>query len=143
MPHIEELYLLAHRVDANKLFVLPMPNLRVLQLYHSNRYPLDKLAANKTLTKLTHLLCHPHAMDFDGDDEEDGGAYIRLKHLRAICRSPHLKSLTHLRLRLTDFGDKGVEEIVSSGMLKRLKVLDLKGGCVTDDGAKGWPPART
>ncbi len=131
MPNLEELYLLAHRVDANKLFPLPMPKLRILQLYHSDSYPLDKLAANKSLTKLTTLLCHPHALE---SDEE--GAYIRLAHLRAICRSSHLPSLTSLRLRLTDFGDAGAKEIVESGILRRLKVLDLQGGCMTDEGAK-------
>jgi uncharacterized protein (TIGR02996 family) len=133
MPNLEELYLLAHRVDANKIFSLPMPNLRLLQLYHSNSYPLDSLAANKSLTNLTTLLCHPHAMEFD---DEQAGAYIRLAHLRAVCRSPHLKGLTTLQLRLTDFGDKGGQEVVGSGILKRLKVLDLQGGCITDDGAK-------
>jgi uncharacterized protein (TIGR02996 family) len=137
MPNVEELYLLAHRVDANKLFVLPMPKLRVLQLYHSNRYPLDKLAANKTLTNLTTILCHPHALDDGGDDEEGGGgAYIRFTHLKAICRSPQLSKLIHLRLRLTDFGDKGADEIIASGILKRLKTLDLQGGCITDKGAQ-------
>ncbi len=133
MPNLEELYLFAHRVDADKIFSLPMPRLRVLQLYHSNSYPLDKLAANRTLTNLTTLLCHPHALEFD---EEEEGAYIRLSHLRAICRSKHLKALTNLRLRLTDFGDAGAKEIVESGILKRLKVLDLQGGCITDEGAK-------
>ena len=132
MPNLEELYLLAHRVDANKIFPLPMPNLRILQLYHSSSYPLDRLAANKSLTNLTTLLCHPHALDYD---EEEPGAYIRLAHLRAICRSPHLKKLTNLQLRLTDFGDAGAKEIVESGILKRLKVLDLQGGCMTDTGA--------
>lgn len=131
MPNLEELYLLAHRVDANKIFSLPMPRLRVLQLYHSHSYPLDKLAANSSLTNLTTFLCHPHAMEYDED-----GAYIRLPHLRAVCRSPHLQALTHLRLRLTDFGDAGAKEIVESGILQRLKVLDLQGGCITDEGAR-------
>jgi hypothetical protein len=128
MPHLEELYLFAHRVDANKLFALPLPNLRVLQLYHSHSYPLTKLAKNTSLTKLTHLLCHPHAIE----DEP----FIRLGELRAVVRSPHLPSLTHLRLRLTDFGDAGCKEIVGSGILKRLEVLDLRLGCVSDEGAK-------
>ncbi len=133
MPGIEELHLFAHRVDANKLFVLPMPNLRILQLYHSHSYPLDKLAANKTLTEFTTLRCHPHAMEYD---DEEGGAYIRLAHLRAICQAPQFQKLTALCLRLTDFGDKGADEIVSSGILKRLKMLDLQGGCISDTGAK-------
>jgi uncharacterized protein (TIGR02996 family) len=133
MPNLEELYLLAHRVDANKIFALPMPKLRVLQLYHSDSYPLERLAANKSLTNLTTLLCHPHALEY-GDDEQ--GAYIRLAHLRAVCRSQYLKSLTTLQLRLTNFGDDGAKEIVESGILKRLRVLDLQGGCITDEGAK-------
>jgi uncharacterized protein (TIGR02996 family) len=133
MPNLEELYLLAHRVDADKIFSLPMPRLRVLQLYHSTGYPLDKLAANKSLTRLTTLLCHPHAMEYE---DEEAGAYIRLPHLRAVCRSPHLQALTNLRLRLTDFGDAGAKEIVESGVLKRLKVLDLQGGSMTDAGAR-------
>lgn len=132
MPRIEHLSLYAHRVDANKLFVLPMPNLRSLTLFHSHSYPLDKLAANKTLTKLTKLECHPHAMDYD---EEEGGAYIRFKHLKAICRSAYLTNLTHLMLRCADFGDAGVKEIIDSGLLGRLKVLDLRAGCISDKGA--------
>lgn len=134
MPRVEDLALYAHRVDANKLFVLPMPNLRSLTLFHSNSYPLDKLAANKSLTNLTTLQCHPHAMDFD--DEEEGGAYIRLKHVKAICRSQYLTNLTHLMLRCADFGDDGVKEIIDSGLLARLKVLDLRAGRVTDKGAE-------
>jgi uncharacterized protein (TIGR02996 family) len=133
MPNLEELYLLAHQVDANNIFALPMPKLRVLQIYHSDSYPLDRLAANESLTNLTTLLCHPHALEYR---DEQQGAYIRLAHLQAVCRSPHLKSLTGLQLRLTDFGDAGAKEIVESGILKRLRVLDLQGGCMTDEGAK-------
>jgi uncharacterized protein (TIGR02996 family) len=133
MPNLEELHLLAHHVGAKWIFPLPMPNLRALTLYHSNSYPLEKLAANKTLTNLTTLLTHPHAIDFEDDQDT---AYIRFAQLKAICRSPHLKSLTHLQLRLTDFGDKGAKEVVESGILKRLKVLDVRGGSMTDAGAK-------
>jgi Ran GTPase-activating protein (RanGAP) involved in mRNA processing and transport len=116
-----------------------MPRLRILQLYHGWSYPFDRLARNQSLTNLTHLLCHPHALE-SGDEP-----YIRLAGLRAICRSDHLRSLTHLRLRLTDFGDEGAEEIVQSGILRRLKVLDLRHGAITDEGAKvlaGCPDLR-
>ncbi|QJW96557.1 WGR domain-containing protein [Frigoriglobus tundricola] len=129
MPHIEELRLLAHNVDSNKLFVLPMPHLRVLQVFHASKYPVDKLAANPSLGNLTHLLLQPHAPD-------ESKPYIRLRELRAICRATNVPKLTHLALRYTDFGDEGVREIIDSGILKRLKLLDLRGGCVTDDGAR-------
>jgi uncharacterized protein (TIGR02996 family) len=130
MPRLEELYLLAKYVDGTKLFALPLPNLRVAQLYHSSDYGLTRLARNASLTKLTHLLCHPHALDGGGE------SYIRLADLRAVVRSPHLTSLKHLRLRLADFGDVGCQEIVKSGILKRLETLDLRSGCISDAGAR-------
>jgi uncharacterized protein (TIGR02996 family) len=130
MPWLEELYLFAHRVDGNKLFALPLPSLRVAQLYHSQRCGLTKLAKNPSLANLTHLLCHPHALEY-GDRP-----YIRLADLRAIVNSPHLTSLKHLRLRLADFGDRGCEEIVKSGILKRLQTLDLRHGRIGDAGAR-------
>jgi hypothetical protein len=131
MPNVEEVYLLAHRVDANKIYALPMPRLRVLMHYPAHEHPFDKLAANPTLTNLTDLYCFPHGLE-PGDEEP----YLRLRHLRALCRSPHLKGLTHLRLRAADFGDAGAKELVQSGMLKRLKYLDLHYGCMSDEGAR-------
>jgi hypothetical protein len=130
MPRIEEVYLYAHSVPAASVFALPLPHLRILRYDHELDYPLDVLADNPTLGNLTHLLCHPHAQR-----PEDLVAYIRLDQLRAVCRSPHLARLTHLQLRLTDFGDQGIEEIIQSGLLKRLRVLDLSLGCASDQGA--------
>ncbi len=130
MPKLEDLYLYAYDVNAEALFALPLPNLRVFRMDHETTYPLEVLAANPSLGNITHLLCQPHAQR-----SRVPGAYIRIDQLRAICRSPHLKSLTHLRLLLTDFGDEGAEEIVASGILKRLRVLELAYGCVTDRGA--------
>src|SRR5262249_8722919 len=128
MPDVEEVLIFAHLRDATALVALPLPNLRVLQLYHAQSYPLEELAQNSSLANLTHLLCHPHAAN--------GQAYIRFEGLPAICRAPQLTKLTHLRLRLTDLGDEGAREIIDSGILKRLKVLDLRHGSVTDEGAK-------
>jgi uncharacterized protein (TIGR02996 family) len=130
MPRIEELYLRAYSVPAAEVFALPMPRLRVLLYDHADHYPLEVLAANPSLGNLTHLHCYPHAQRPDDPD-----AYIRLDQLRAICRSPHLGSLSQLHLLLTDFGDEGVEEVITSGLLARLRVLDLSLGCVTDRGA--------
>jgi Ran GTPase-activating protein (RanGAP) involved in mRNA processing and transport len=106
-----------------------MPNLRELVLYHGWDFPLDKLAKNASLKNLCVLNCHPHALE--GGDEP----YIDLSHLRAVCKSPHLTALTHLHLHMADFGDAGITAIINSGILKRLKVLDLRHGVVTDDGA--------
>jgi len=130
MPKLEELYLLAHGIPAEAVFAVPFPHLRVLQVDHGHRYPLELLADNATLGNLTHLLCYPHALE-PGDEP-----YIRLPQVRAVVNSPHLPSLTHLRLRLSDMGDAGAEEIVQSGILKRLKMLDLMHGRITDAGAR-------
>jgi uncharacterized protein (TIGR02996 family) len=131
MPRLEELYLMAHRVDTQELFALKtLGNLRVLQVYHTWDYPLKRLGANASLTKLTTLRCHPHGLE-PGDEP-----YIRLNGLRAITRSKHLTSLTHLELRLSDMGDEGAREIASSGILKRLNILDLMHGKISDAGAR-------
>ncbi len=132
MPDIEVLHIMAHfREEVNRIASFTMHRLHTLLLYHGWNFPLDKLAKNVSLTGLRELYCHPHS--HEGDDD---GAYIKLSHLRAICRSPILTNLTHLRLRLADFGDEGIEEIIKSGLLKRLKLLDLRHGLVTDEGAK-------
>src|SRR5262249_51566875 len=61
MPRIEEVSLWTRGVKLKKLFSLPMPHLRRLQVHHvAERYPLKALAANLTLTKLTTLQLHPH-----------------------------------------------------------------------------------
>lgn len=130
LPRIEELYLLAHRPPTAAVFAMPLPHLRLLQVDHGHVYPLERLAENASLGCLTHLLCYPHALE-PGEEP-----YIRLPQVRAVVNSPHLKSLTHLRLRLTDAGDAGVQEIVQSGVLKRLKILDLMHGRITDAGAR-------
>jgi uncharacterized protein (TIGR02996 family) len=134
MPRLEELYVfISGGYGADLLSLKTLRHLRVLQLYHCWEYPLEKLAANPAFSNLTHLLLHPKAQ---GSWKDNVAPYITLAGVRALLQSPHLKNLTHLRLRLTDIGDRGCEEIVHSGILERLKMLDLRHGCITDDGAR-------
>ncbi|HTU91668.1 MAG TPA: TIGR02996 domain-containing protein [Gemmataceae bacterium] len=125
LPRIEELRFFAQGYDAARLFALSnLANLRVLQVYDLNeRYPLEVLAASTALGNLTRLLLHPY------------GACVDLTGVRAIVKSRHLRSLTHLQLHRSDLGDVGCTEIVTSGILKRLKALDLRHGEITDTGA--------
>jgi uncharacterized protein (TIGR02996 family) len=131
MPRLEELYLPA-RCDLEELFGLKsLTCLRVLQVCHNRgRHPLETLARNRALGRLTSLWLTPAALASRDDP------YIDLAGVRALVRSPHLKSLTHLRLRSSDMGDEGCEEIVRSGILRRLKLLDLRHGVITDRGAE-------
>jgi uncharacterized protein (TIGR02996 family) len=130
MPRLEELYLRAHvaGTPCEKLFALKnFDHLRVLELYHKEaKHHLDVLARTRCLGRLTHLLFHPHG----------GGPYITLADVRVLVRSPYLGSLTHLQIRLIDMGDEGCSEFIASGILKRLRVLDLQFGCITDEGAR-------
>jgi uncharacterized protein (TIGR02996 family) len=129
-PRIEELYLFAHQVDMKQLFALKnLTKLRILQLYHNHHYPLEVLADNPALKNLNQVFFYPHMPD----DQE---SQISLESVRALVCSPHLTSLTHLQLRLSDMGDEGCEELVRSGIFKRLKMLDMKYGRIGDEGAE-------
>jgi uncharacterized protein (TIGR02996 family) len=131
-PRLEELLLYAHNVPVGDVFALPLPHLRVLHVWHLHGYPLEVLAANASLGRLTHLSLWPHALEPAGNQ----AAHITFDGVRALVHSPNLPSLTHLELFLTDLGDRGCEEIVNSVILKRLKVLDVSHGRITDAGAQ-------
>jgi hypothetical protein len=129
MTRVEELHLFIRGLDSAKLFGLgTLQHLRVLQVYHLLEYPLARLATNPALRQLTHLLLHPAWL-------EDPSAYRR-EEVRALLGSPHLVSLRHLQLRLSELGDRCCEDLVASGILKRLEVLDLQHGTITDAGAR-------
>jgi uncharacterized protein (TIGR02996 family) len=136
MTRIEELHLLCKRYNSTALFALPnLTKLRVLRLYalgdpnwsEEHDIALDVLAGNPALSNLTHLMVHPHCADV---------SVLPLSRVAPVFHSPHLENLAHLQLRLSDMGDAGVQEIVSSGILNRLKWLDLRHGCITNEGAK-------
>jgi hypothetical protein len=61
---------------------------------------------------------------------------IELEEMDPLLRSPNLPALTHLQMRMTTFGDLGCQHVIGSGVLHRLKVLDLGYGSMTDEGAR-------
>ena len=143
MKRVEVLNLYCKGYESAPLFKLTnLTHLRELRIYHLGgydwdrryEYALDVLAKNPTFANLTHLLFHPHGAE-GGDEDDKDKSYIPLKQVQALVRSPHLKKLTHLQLRLSDMGDDGVREIIASGILKQLKWLDLRHGAITDAGA--------
>jgi len=132
LPRLEELYLECFTLRTERLFGMEsLGNLRILQVNLSTDYPLVALGRNRALTNLTHLSFHPAAAHTDEGD----GAFLSVEQLTGIARSPHLKKLTHLRFQRSDAGDTGVRVLIESGLLKRLKFLDLAMGEVTDEGA--------
>jgi uncharacterized protein (TIGR02996 family) len=145
MSRVEVLHLYCKEHRSGNLFKLTnLTHLRELRIYHLGGrarqdfdpiYRLDVLASNPTFSNLTHLLFHPHIPE-GLDTNERHICYLPLAQVRALVRSPHLKKLTHLQLRLSDMGDEGVREIIASGILKQLVWLDLRHGGITDEGAK-------
>ncbi|MCR9201550.1 MAG: WGR domain-containing protein [Planctomycetaceae bacterium] len=130
MPRLESLQLDAHDINVAAIFRLKLPHLKSLTLMHTaDRYPLEVLAANKSMGNLESLYIWPHAMDFDAE-----GAYIDLKGFEGLCRSKNLSSLQNLTLRLTDVGDAGLAALVKSPLYQQLKTLELIGGIITDAG---------
>src|SRR5262249_26926334 len=82
------------------------------------------------LGNLVTMSCWPHGLE-PGDR-----AYIQPDDFRALLASPHLKSLAHLALYLTDIDDGCMTALVESGLLRQLRVLDLWNGLVGDEGAR-------
>lgn len=134
-PQIEELYLNCE-VDAAILFASPaLGNLRVFQYYYGTNYshprrrqvayPFEILAKNKSLEHITTLLFHP------GRD-----AVIEADQLEALLQAKNLPNLTRLQIHMTSYGDEGARRIVNSGILKKLKTLDIAYGNMTDEGAR-------
>lgn len=153
MPRVEELSIFGHvyqpadgMEDLGRIFALPtLRNLRVLRYYHGIVYPLQALASNPALGRLTHLMCYPHSGTGYNTQTGEFDGVIHREHVRAIVNSPHLTALTHLQLRSCSGGDEMVEDVISSGILKRLDVLDLRHGRITDAGARqlaACPDAR-
>jgi uncharacterized protein (TIGR02996 family) len=136
MPRLEEL----HLFNGETPFAEQFPHLKKLTAHHGwDDLQVELLAANASLTNLTHLSIWPRGQlhDRNHTPNADGGyAYVSRSGAAALFRSPHLTKLQHLTLRNSDTGDEGVRVLIGSGMLKRLKTLDLLGGCVTDAGAR-------
>jgi uncharacterized protein (TIGR02996 family) len=131
MTNLEELYLYAHRVDVHQVFALPLPRLRIFHAFHLHEYPFKVLAGNSSLGNLTTLTCWPHALEPWHEQ-----AYIQPDDFQVLVRSPHLKSLTHLALYLTNVGNESMPALVKSGLLKQLRVLDLWNSRIGDEGAR-------
>ncbi len=93
------------------------------------RMPLEVLGQNPTITQLQRL-------HLDVVTQEQPQEVVSQEDIREFFRSPHLRSLEYLALRLPGFQDAGVDELISSGLIARLRGLDLCRCEITDDGAQ-------
>ena len=132
---LERLYLACGDADTPVLFGLPLTRLWELHVHCDTHYATDTLAENPAFANLTTLAFHPHGYHGWGDNVTDAGAYLTAADVRAIANAPHLKKLEHLQLNCCNAGDEGIDLLVNSGLIRRLKSLDLRHGCVSDEGA--------
>jgi uncharacterized protein (TIGR02996 family) len=131
MPNLEELELEPRDIDLDELFKLKLPQLKSLMVYHQYDYPIDVLAKNQSMANLEQIDFFPHAFDFDSDE-----SYISAADMTAICRSKVMTKLQRLSLQSTEIGNEGLKEIVESGLINQLVLLNLHYGCITDEGAE-------
>ena len=136
---LRQLTVRASHLNTPRIFATPLPQLQTLELTVVEvGFAFRVLAINSTFGQLRNL--HLDIFEYvEGMDNPHGPGVTNLidsDELRIFFRSPHLRSLLYLGLRLPGFGDAGVDELISSGMIARLKGLDLCRCEITDDGAQ-------
>lgn len=126
LPRIEELNVECAPIDIGQTLALPnLAHLRRLVLSGLVVGPLRDIANNKALRQLQQL-------------HVEGGTEQRwtVEDVRQLLRSPNLSALEDLTVIGSLSGDDLVREIVASGILRRLKKLDLTYNGITDEGAR-------
>ena len=132
--YLERLYLATGNANTPALFALPLVHLRELHVHCETLYATDTLAENPAFTGLRTLAFHPHGY-YGAEPRSFSGGYLNATDVRTICHAQHLKRLEHLQLNCLSAGDAGIDLLVNSGLIRRLKSLDLRHGCVSDEGA--------
>jgi|SRR5262245_5978306 len=145
MPRLRELDVRAARPDAAALFAIPFPDLRAFTAdYLSEMFPLAVLARNERLGQLERLFLSVRdpgpppgaAEDVDFLLTLESPAEFARNHLGPFLRAPQFIRLTDLTIRFEILGDPGCEAIAQSGILRRLRRLDLRQCGITDAGAE-------
>lgn len=114
-----------------RIGTISWPNLRSLRLeMDRTASAVIALIANRSLARLTQLALdeyYPHR-DFDPHDDEP-------VWLADFCASPLSLTLQDLAIVDLNFDDGSIDTLLSTGMIGRLKRLDLRKNGITDDGA--------
>jgi hypothetical protein len=128
MPRLEELHIYLYKFEeAERVFAMPFPRLKVLRVGGVFSYPVTVLAENSSLGALEDLMLQPAS--------PNGHQKLWPDECETLIRSPHLTSLRHLRLPFLVAGDSVCAAVADSGLLGRLRTLDLSYGQITDAGA--------
>jgi uncharacterized protein (TIGR02996 family) len=128
MPQLRELDVRAEGVDLGRLFGQQLSDLQALSAGFLGFLPLDVLAANTSLASLRRLFLSIPRGPFTE-------SYLQPRSLRVFLAAAQFGQLVDLTLRTANDGNLVCVEIVRSGILRRLKRLDLRNCGITDDGA--------
>ncbi len=138
MPRLESIKLCVEQFSEFRLFgVVDYPHLHTIHLTYNNpRCRFYMLGYNAGLPNLRRLhLDTVSVMPPRGEIGFDREP-ITESDLRSFFRSENLKALEYFTFRNGEFADAGVEELLASGFVNRLKGLDLCRCNITDDGAR-------
>jgi uncharacterized protein (TIGR02996 family) len=117
------------------LFSARLPHLHTLSLHHEyGQAPLRLLAANTGMPALRALRIHPA--------RNKRGTLLESEQVVEFAQSPHFPALRELHLRRHNLDARGCQAFVDSGILLRLRKLDLSIGTITDRGARVFARCR-
>ncbi len=134
LPRLGELSVVQCNSDLGGLLLLgSLADLHTLALASLPRYPLDDLASSPALGRLRRLVLNSIEMGNDLDHDLEP---IPLDAVARALGAARLPGLAELTVNLFIHAIAGCEEIVRCGILKRLEVLDLSHGSLSDEAAQ-------
>lgn len=137
MSHLESLRLFVGHFSESHLFGGHYPRLHTIDITSNNpRCRFDILGLNDGLPNLRRLSLDTVAVMPARGELGSEREPITPTDLSMFFRTKHLKALEYLTFRNGEFGDAGVEELLASGFITRLKGLDLCRCNITDTGAE-------
>jgi len=137
MPHLESLRLCVDLYSESHVFAGDYPRLHTIDITYNNpRCRFYMLGMNDKLPNLKRLSLDTVSVMPDRGELGSEREPITPTDLRMFFRTKYLKALEYLTFRNGEFGDAGVQELLASGFMTRLKGLDLCRCNITDAGAE-------
>ncbi len=137
MPHLESICLCVDHFFDSYLFGGDFPRLHTIDItYNHPRCGFYILGYMNGLPNLRRLSLDTVAIMPERGELGAEREPITPAVLRTFFRTKHLNTLEYLTFRNGEFADAGVEELLASGFITRLKGLDLCRCNITDDGAE-------
>jgi len=129
LTRLETLSLWVYEPAFQRVFAMNWPHLRKLRVEFGHDIPIGVLARNDTLGELRRL---------EIDTDYRGLSSVGVEDVREFAAAEHLANFRHMRLRYCDDGDRLVRTLIRSGLMRRLKTLDLQHGNIGDQGVRAF-----